>query len=579
MRRAIGAARATGVPVTARGTGTSLAGEATSPGLVLDTSAMDRLLELDAGAARARVEPGLIQAHLNAHAAPHGLVFGADTSTSAVATLGGMIGNDSAGMRSIVYGRTRDQVLGLRCVLSDGATVDLAPMPRAEAIRRAQGGDRLAGLLRTGLELADRYGDEVRRRYPDILRRVSGYGLDALLDPDTLDLARLVCGSEGTLAVTTRADVRLHPLPPSAGWRRCSSRRSPRRPARRRSSCASARAPWSCSTTSPSTTPARTASGATAPRSSHGDAAALLLVEWSGTAEEVAERLAAADAIGRDVGAGHVALLPDAADQAQTVRLRASILPLLLGRSDTTEARRVRRGRRRGSGAARGVRRALRGAAGGRAGRGPASTGTRRSAACTSVPRWTRASRATSPGCAASPSASPTSSSSSAGRCRASTATGCRARSSSSGCTGRARRRVRRAQGGVGPGRPAEPRRHRPPRPHGHRPARQPRPPRRRGADEARLRPPGIVHQRDRAVQRHRAVPQDRHRLDVPVVHGHARRARHDARPRERPALRPRRLAADVRADRRGDARGHGPLRRLQGVRRASARPASTSRP
>ena len=217
VRRAIGAARATGVPVTARGTGTSLAGEATSPGLVLDTSAMDRLLELDAGAARARVEPGLIQAHLNAHAAPHGLVFGADTSTSAIATLGGMIGNDSAGMRSIVYGRTRDQVLGLRCVLSDGATVDLAPMPRAEAIRRAQGGDRLAGLLRAGLELADRYGDEVRRRYPDILRRVSGYGLDALLDPDTLDLARLVCGSEGTLAVTTRADVRLHPLPAVRG--------------------------------------------------------------------------------------------------------------------------------------------------------------------------------------------------------------------------------------------------------------------------------------------------------------------------------------------------------------------------
>ena len=148
VRRAIGAARATGVPVTARGTGTSLAGEATSPGLVLDTSAMDRLLELDAGAARARVEPGLIQAQLNAHAAPHGLVFGADTSTSDVATLGGMVGNNSAGMRSIVYGRTRDQVLGLRCVLSDGETVDLAPMPRAEAIRRAQGADRLAGLLR-----------------------------------------------------------------------------------------------------------------------------------------------------------------------------------------------------------------------------------------------------------------------------------------------------------------------------------------------------------------------------------------------------------------------------------------------
>jgi FAD/FMN-containing dehydrogenase/Fe-S oxidoreductase len=337
VRRAIGAARATGVPVTARGTGTSLAGEATSPGLVLDTSAMDRLLELDPGAARARVEPGLIQAHLNAHAAPHGLVFGADTSTSAIATLGGMIGNDSAGMRSIVYGRTRDQVLALRCVLSDGATVDLAPMPRAEAVRRAQGGDRLAGLLRTGLELADRYGDEVRRRYPDILRRVSGYGLDALLDPDTLDLARLVCGSEGTLAVTTRADVRLHPLPAVRGM---ASLQFP-------TLAAAARATPLVLREDPSAVELLDHVAIDHARANrfwrdstafvHGDPAALLLVEWSGTAEEVAERLGAAEAIGREVGADHVTLLRDAADQAQTVRLRASILPLLLGRSDTTK--------------------------------------------------------------------------------------------------------------------------------------------------------------------------------------------------------------------------------------------------
>ena len=194
---------------------------------------------------RARVEPGLIQAHLNAHAAPHGLIFGADTSTSAVATLGGMIGNDSAGMRSIVYGRTRDQVLGLRCVLSDGTTVELAPMPRAEAIRTR------AGRRPPRRPPADGPGARrpLRRggppALPGILRRVSGYGLDALLDPDTLDLARLVCGSEGTLAITTRADLRLHPLPdrPRNGVaavpdaRRCRPRhraRAPRAPERRR---------------------------------------------------------------------------------------------------------------------------------------------------------------------------------------------------------------------------------------------------------------------------------------------------------------------------------------------------------
>jgi FAD/FMN-containing dehydrogenase/Fe-S oxidoreductase len=337
VRRAIGAARATGVPVTARGTGTSLAGEATSPGLVLDTSAMDRLLDLDAGAARATVEPGLIQAHLNAHAARHGLVFGADTSTAAVATLGGMIGNDSAGMRSIVYGRTRDQVLGLRCVLSDGATVELGPMPRAEAARRAKDGDRLAGLLRNALELADRHGDEVRRRYPRILRRVSGYGLDALLDPDTIDLARLVCGSEGTLAVTTRADVRLHPLPAARSMASlqfatlaAAARATPvvlrERPSAvellDRVAIEHARANrfWRDSTAFVD-----------------GDPAALLLMEWSGTAEEVAERLLEAEGIGSAVGADRVTLLPEPADQAQTVRLRASILPLLLGRTDAAK--------------------------------------------------------------------------------------------------------------------------------------------------------------------------------------------------------------------------------------------------
>ena len=337
VRRALGAARATGVPVTARGTGTSLAGEATSPGLVLDTSGMDRLLDLDAERARCRAEPGLVQARLNALAAPHGLVFGADTSTAAVATLGGMIGNDSAGMRSIVYGRTRDQVLGLRCVLSDGAVVELAPMPRAEAERRAHGEDRLAGLLRTALELGERYGDEVRRRFPDILRRVSGYGLDALLDPDTVDLARLVCGSEGTLAVTTRADLRLHPLPPVRGMASLQFA----------SLAAAARATPQVLREGPSAVELLDRVAIDRARANRfyrdstafvqGSPAALLLVEWSGSAGEVADRLAAAEAIGRAVGADHVALLPDAADQARTVRLRASILPLLLGSTEAAK--------------------------------------------------------------------------------------------------------------------------------------------------------------------------------------------------------------------------------------------------
>src|SRR5918995_536368 len=134
---------------------------------------------------------------------PHGLVFGADTSTSDVATLGGMVGNNSAGIRSLVYGMTSDQVLGLRCVLASGETVDLASLSREEARGRARHADTLARLLRGAMEIGDRYNDEIRRRFPKMIRRVSGYGLDALVDPESLDLTRLVCGSEGTLAMVT----------------------------------------------------------------------------------------------------------------------------------------------------------------------------------------------------------------------------------------------------------------------------------------------------------------------------------------------------------------------------------------
>src|SRR3712207_6398715 len=123
-----------------------------------------------------------------------------------------MVGNNSAGMRSLVFGTTADQVLGLRCVLADGETVELRPLRRDEAIRRPRHADVQARLLRGALEIGNRYGDEIKRRFPRMIRRVSGYGLDALVG-ENLDLTRLVCGSEGTLAVVTRAEFRLHQLP------------------------------------------------------------------------------------------------------------------------------------------------------------------------------------------------------------------------------------------------------------------------------------------------------------------------------------------------------------------------------
>src|SRR4051794_29366441 len=166
VKLALSVARERGLSITPRGTGTSLAGQATAPGVALDVSEMRRALEVDPEGRRCVVEPGLVQGELNALVEPHGLVFGADTSTSDVATLGGMVGNNSAGMRSIVYGMTSDQIIGLHCVLASGETVDLRTLDAGEARKRARHADATARLLRGAMDIGDRYGEEIRRRFP-----------------------------------------------------------------------------------------------------------------------------------------------------------------------------------------------------------------------------------------------------------------------------------------------------------------------------------------------------------------------------------------------------------------------------
>src|SRR5215208_213249 len=228
-----------------------------------------------------------------------------------------MVGNNSAGMRSIVYGTTADQVLGLRCVLAGGETVELRPISREEAKERARHADAEARLLRGALRIGERYAGEIKKRFPRMIRRVSGYGLDALVDPEVLDLTRLVCGSEGTLAVVTRAEFRLAELPPQ---RALSSLEFD-------SLDAAARATVELLKLDPSAlellddvaiSRARASTAyAGSTRFVHGNPKALLLVEWSGTEEELdATPLRAKD------------------EMQATIKLRKSILPLLLG---TTE--------------------------------------------------------------------------------------------------------------------------------------------------------------------------------------------------------------------------------------------------
>ncbi|SNC73520.1 FAD/FMN-containing dehydrogenase [Kytococcus aerolatus] len=194
-------ARQEGVPITARGAGTSIAGNAIGPGIVLDFSRhMNRVLELDAEARTARVQPGVVQARLQDAARPHGLFFGPDPSTSTRCTIGGMIGNNACGTKSLAYGRTSDNTLAVEGVLADGRLLSAAETELQRELR---------ALVSTDLAT-------VRTQFARFGRQASGYALEHLLPENGTHLPGLLVGSEGTLAVLTEATVRLVERPASS---------------------------------------------------------------------------------------------------------------------------------------------------------------------------------------------------------------------------------------------------------------------------------------------------------------------------------------------------------------------------
>jgi FAD/FMN-containing dehydrogenase/Fe-S oxidoreductase len=207
------------VPITPRGGGTSQAGQSIGPGVIVDFSKhFDRVIEVNSEERWVRVEPGCILDDLNLAVARYGLLFAPDISTSNRATIGGMIANNSCGARSVLYGKTIDHVHELKIVLADGSFVHWKPIAEREIEAKCLRDDLEGACHRVVCRLATEHADEIRRRFPKILRRVGGYNLDSFVPNGALgqecgdrnfNLARILVGSEGTLGVTVEAKLKL----------------------------------------------------------------------------------------------------------------------------------------------------------------------------------------------------------------------------------------------------------------------------------------------------------------------------------------------------------------------------------
>jgi FAD/FMN-containing dehydrogenase/Fe-S oxidoreductase len=202
------ACAALGVPLTSRGGGTSIAGNSVGPGVVLDfRKHLNQIIAVDPDAATAIVQPGVVQAELQRAAAPHGLRFGPDPSTHERCTIGGMIGNNSCGSRSLQYGRTVDNVVALEAIAGTGTALHLTSPSTDQNTGQPGELAALRQVVAGGLAT-------IRTEFGRFPRQVSGYSLEHLLPERGFDVARALVGSEGTLAIMTSATVRLVRNPP-----------------------------------------------------------------------------------------------------------------------------------------------------------------------------------------------------------------------------------------------------------------------------------------------------------------------------------------------------------------------------
>ncbi len=214
VRTALKIAKDHQVAVLPRGGGTSLAGQTVAEAMILDFSKyMNQLLEVNEEEGWARVQPGLVRDELNAKLKAVGLHFAPDPATSSRANVGGMIGNNSSGTKSIVFGKTVDHVLELKVLLEDGTHLHTEPLDKADFIQKSASGGREGEIYRELYEMIEDHEVAIQQAFPKVMRRVQGYNLDEFAGKEVWNLSKLLCGSEGTLATFLEAKIKLEPLP------------------------------------------------------------------------------------------------------------------------------------------------------------------------------------------------------------------------------------------------------------------------------------------------------------------------------------------------------------------------------
>ena len=202
------------IAILPRGGGTSLAGQTVGHSMILDFSKyMNQVLELNEEERWIRVQPGIICDELNVFLKEKQLHFAPDPATSSSANIGGMIGNNSSGTKSILYGKTVDHVLELKIALADGTEISVQNLTSQEFSEKAKTPGREGTIYTRFREIIKNNKDEIHARFPKVMRRVQGYNLDEFAGKESWNLSKLMCGSEGTLATILEAKLNLEPVP------------------------------------------------------------------------------------------------------------------------------------------------------------------------------------------------------------------------------------------------------------------------------------------------------------------------------------------------------------------------------